>query len=396
MNALHIESIGGASGDMILAALIDLGIDRQLLTAQLNRLDVEPFEIAVSDVNNSGLRGTQVRVNLVDKERNRNAPPHRNLGDIQRILAKSNLDEAVTAKSLKVFRRLAEAEARVHGTTPDKIHFHEVGAVDSIVDIVGACLAMSMLNCRYVSVAPLPLGVGSTKSAHGVIPIPVPATVELLKGQPVTWTDVPYEMVTPTGAALLSTFRNLDAPTETCVITAIGHGFGHRTLDSRPNLLRAFLLEIADAPAETGKCLVLESNLDDTSPELIGSLTKRLFDAGALDVFVTPVQMKKQRPGMLLTVLCRPKDKPAFLDLIFRESATFGVREYAAARTILDRRHEVVKTAYGKVHVKIGRWRGEDITHSPEYDDCVKCAAEHGIPARAVYEAALRAAGSGT
>jgi uncharacterized protein (DUF111 family) len=265
-----------------------------------------------------------------------------------------------------------------------------------------------MLEVDAVTVGPLPAGCGSFKTAHGVMPNPAPATVELLKGHPIVQTEEPFELVTPTGAALLMTwkdsgFRGLPRVPRGQVsgvgdremaIREQAHGFGHRTLNGRPNLLRAVLLETTDGSRQsTEDCLVLESNIDDTNPELIGALAQKLMDQGALDAFTTAIQMKKQRPGVLLTVLCRLADRDKLVDLIFTESTTFGIREYLTHRTVLDRRHMEVETPYGKVRVKIGSWKGRDITRSPEHDDCVRCAKAHNAPVRVVYEAACKAEG---
>jgi uncharacterized protein (DUF111 family) len=224
-----------------------------------------------------------------------------------------------------------------------------------------------------------------------VLPVPVPATVELLKGHPTVQTQEPHELVTPTGAALLMEWKSAASPPSSVSTGPVGHGFGHRHLDSRPNLLRARLLETVEQDEATDDGLVLECQVDDTVPELLGALVERLLREGALDAFTTPVQMKKQRPGTLLTVLCRPGQKAALLDLIFRESTTFGVREYPTNRTVLERRHVEVETPYGAVRIKIGTWHGEDVTSAPEMDDCIKRAEEHGVAVRRVYEAALQA-----
>jgi len=417
MRILRFDSVGGASGDMILAALIGLGIDMEALRQQLTSLALEQFEVQDVPFSDHGLNGIQVTVSVPKPER----LPHRNFTDIRKLIEKGGLSDQAKAMSIKVFERLAEAEARVHNTTPDKINFHEVGAIDSIVDIVGSCIVIDMLAVDEVVVGPLPLGRGTTRCEHGILPIPVPATVELLKGHPVVQTDEPFELVTPTGAALLTAWKSRpevsrrrqgyggqggqlahrspehigsrgEGGRSEVRVMKTANGFGHRKLKGRPNLLRAILLEAeAEHPSDTDECLVLECNLDDTVPELLGSLTQKLIEKGTLDVFTTPVQMKKQRPGILLTVLCRPEDRESFLDLIFSETTTFGIREYITRRTILERRHVEVETPYGKVRVKIGSWKGKDITRSPEHDDCVRCANEHGVSVRTVYEAALRA-----
>jgi hypothetical protein len=385
MKALHFDSIGGASGDMILGALIDLGVDPASLQDQLRSLDVGDFSIVAAETNLQHLRGTQVTVDVPDAPKSH----EQNLETISAVVSGSALPEPVKESSLSVFRRLAEAEARVHGTSLEKVHFHEVGAVDSIVDIVGSCLALHLLAASEVTVGPLPVGEGSIETEHGMLPIPVPATAELLKGHPTIRTHETSELITPTGAALLSAWiTQFPSSGNTMASAAVGYGFGHRNLQARPNLLRATLSESVNSADNT--CLVLECNLDDTVPELLGSLAQSLIEKGALDVFTTPIQMKKQRPGILLTVLAKPEDKDTFLDLIFRETTTFGVREHLASRTVLERRSVEVNTQYGAVRVKVGRWQGKDVTSSPEHDDCVKLAKESDVAVREIYEAAIR------
>jgi pyridinium-3,5-bisthiocarboxylic acid mononucleotide nickel chelatase len=401
MRSVRFESLGGASGDMVLAALAGLGADLDAVARAVASLGVEPFRIERSEVAEGGLRGTRVTVHAEAAHGNGvHAHPHahgRSCADIRALIERGALSERARRESLAVFRRLAEAEALVHGTTPDEVHFHEVGALDSIVDIVGACVALDLLGAERVECAPLPEGHGAVRTAHGLLPVPAPATVELLRGFPVTQTDEPFELVTPTGAALLTTWVALSAPSAEQaagprVTLAWANAFGHRRLQGRPNLLRARLMETAPAAgAGEDECLVLECNLDDTVPELIGALTQALLAAGALDAFTTAVQMKKQRPGTLLTALCLPQDRAALLDLLFRESTTFGVREHTARRTVLARRFEEARTPYGVVRVKVGTWRGRDVTRSPEHEDCARLARERGVAVRAVYEAALRA-----
>ena len=386
MKILYFQSVGGASGDMILAAFSALGVDMEEVERAVNTLTDTVMRIRAAPASSHGLHGVRVDVSSAES----GAPlPHRTLRDIGDLIRAGDLADAVRARAERVFQRLAEAEAEVHHTTPDRIHFHEVGALDSIADIVGSCVALELLGVDAVAVAPLPLGCGTVECAHGTYPTPAPATALLLRGVPVIQTDEPYELVTPTAAALLTTWQShVHVPPGSC-LAKVGYGFGHRTLDRRPNLLRAMLFEDA-AGAEGDTCLVLECQVDDTTPELVGHLTGTLLENGAIDVFTTGVLMKKQRPGTLITVLCRPDDREAMLDRLFRESTTFGVRESTTRRTTLPRRVETVDTSYGPVRVKIGAWRGEDVTVAPEMDDCVARAAEAGVAARAVYEAACR------
>jgi pyridinium-3,5-bisthiocarboxylic acid mononucleotide nickel chelatase len=399
MKILHFDSIGGASGDMILGTLIDLGVKPADLNAAIASLDIGELSIEARPYSEQGLHGTQVAVHARERDAHGHgaaqphaAHAHRNLDDIRRAITASALPDRVKQRSLAVFQRLAEAEAHVHQTSPNDVHFHEVGALDAIADITGACLGLDLLGVDAVSVGPLPIGHGTIACAHGLLPNPAPGTVELLKGHPIAQVDEPSELVTPTGAALLVTWQSLDALPDGCVIRAVGHGFGQRKLQRRPNLLRAMLCEATDAPAGGPEpCLVLETNLDDTNPEWIGSLVPKLLAAGAYDVFTTAIQMKKQRPGILLTVLCPTEKRAALLDLIFTESTTLGVREYVTRRTVLPRESVEVQTPYGAVRVKVGIWQGKRVTHAPEHEDCVRCAEASRVPVRVVYEAALAA-----
>lgn len=387
MNTIHFDSTGGASGDMILGALIDLGVDAGELADGVSGLVDSPIRIDPAPFEDHGLHGTQVTVHVDDPA---GEHPHRGLDTIRTIIRAGDLSDAVQSRSIAVFERLAEAEAAVHNCAVEDVHFHEVGAMDAIVDIVASCLALEILDVSGISVSPLPLGQGTTRSAHGVIPIPAPATTRLLAGFPVTQTDEPFELVTPTGAALLTTLQTADRMPGTFEPVKAGHGFGHRKLERRPNLLRARLGRSTGSGEQTGDtCLVLECNLDDTVPELLGSVIQRLLDAGAHDAYTVPIQMKKQRPGTLLSVLAPPDKRDAIIDLVFRETTTFGVREHITQRTTLKRRFRTVSTPYGDVRVKLGEWKGAVITRSPEHDDCVRCAEEHSVSVREVYEAAL-------
>ncbi len=394
---LRFDSVGGASGDLILSSLCSLGIDHRELQRKLATLKAGHFKLQARNVSSHGFSGKQLRV-VIPRDHNcghhhSHGHHHRGLKDIVSMIRKSSLSPWVKNLSASVFERLAEAEAKVHGTTTAKIHFHEVGALDSIVDIIGSCLALEMLNVRSVAVGPLPLGHGTVSCAHGILPLPAPATVELLTGRPVVQIDEPFETVTPTGAAILMTWKDiLPAAPGNMTILKTGLGIGHYVYRNHPNTLRATLMKISETDDEDhDECLVLECNLDDTIPELIGSLVQKLMQKGALDAFTTPIQMKKQRPAALLTVLCRPQDRSRLVETIFTETTTFGIREYPARRTILKRRHVEVKTPYGKVRVKIGTWKGRDITFSPEHSDCVRCAEKHKVAVRVVYEKAVKA-----
>ncbi len=395
---LHFESIGGASGDMILGALIGLGVPVEELNEELKSLQIDPFEILVEKVVEQGMSG--VRAKVVVHEHHHHPHHHgehdhhhgRHLSTILKLIGASNLPEPVKENASAVFQQIGEAEAAIHNIDIEKIHFHEVGAMDSIIDIVGGCLALHKLGVEGVSIRSLPQGHGTVECAHGTYPNPAPATLRILEGFPTEQVDEPFELVTPTGAALLSVWRTADAPPKESKAGGIAYSFGHRKLHRRPNLLRATLYEGAGETSpsgETDQVLVLECNLDDTTPELVGCLFDQLLETGALDVFTTSVQMKKQRPGILLSVLCLPSDRDKMLDLIFRESTTFGIREHMRKRTILERDFHPVETPYGVVRIKTGKRHGEVVTASPEIEDCRKCASEGGVPVKNVYDTAL-------
>ncbi len=428
---LWIQGIGGASGDMLLAALTGLGVEPREIEEALRPLGLGPFRIAVRDACDRGIRGRRLSVHIGEDAggfsdsngassaassptsrrcdhlphhhsqppaAGHGAPhpapahPHRSWRDIRTMISASNLPAAVRDLALDAFRRLAEAEGAVHGMPAEDIAFHEVGAVDSIVDIVGACFARERLGVEGVRVDPLPIAGGTVVCAHGEYPLPAPATLELLRGWPIEPADEKLELVTPTGAALLRSWANLDRWPAGCRIAAAAYGLGGHQLRHRPNVLRATLLDTAPEAAPTDECLALECNVDDQTPELLGALCVRLLEAGALDVFTVPAMMKKQRPAALLTVLARPADRDRFLDILFRESTTFGVRERWTRRHVLDRGFETVSTPHGPVRVKVGRWRGAVTTRAPEMEDCLRVAAERNVAPRVVYEAALAAA----
>lgn len=383
---LHFESIGGASGDMILGALVGLGVSVEELGKELESLNIDPFKIVVDDVVEQGMSGVRAAVKVDEKAHDHHG---RHLSTILELIEKSALPGVVKKQSSGVFLRIGEAEAAVHGVDIEEIHFHEVGAMDSIVDIVGCCLALHKLGVDEVSIRSLPQGHGTIECAHGTYPNPAPATLRLLENFPIEDVDELFELVTPTGAALLSSWRTAETPPSGSRVVKSVYSFGHWKLTSRPNLLRATLYEAVEDEA-ADEVLVLECNLDDTTPELVGCLFDQLLEAGALDVFTTPVLMKKQRQGILLTVLCLPPERQQMLDLIFRESTTFGVREHLSKRTVLERNFKTVQTPFGEVRIKIGKRNGEVVIASPEIEDCRKLAQDKGVAVREVYLSAIK------
>ena len=413
MSHLHLECIGGASGDMVLGALVELGVPLDELKIALATLPLGPFDVVTERAESFHLTGVRLKVVVEgNKEAGEPAEPHdhdhhhdhahgdehhhhhghtthehRALSDIVAMMGAADFSSEVKADTLKVFHLLGEAEAKIHGVPVEDIHFHEVGAADSILDITGCCWALHRLGVTSVSVGAIPLGHGVIRCAHGVYPNPAPATIELIQGLPVMQVDEPFELVTPTGAALLAGWRTRDGVPPGAVLRRTAYSIGRRVLHHRPNVLRATLFDEAGS-AEHDTCLMLECTLDDTTPELIGVLMDDVLAAGALDVTCTPVTMKKQRPGIVFSALIEPSLRDAVLDVIFRGSTTFGVREYPVFRTKLARRFETVDTAYGPINIKIGSWRGDDITRAPEMADCQRAAREHHVPVRLVYEAA--------
>ena len=499
MKILHFDSVGGASGDMILGALAGLGVDLGALRRELTALlPDDHFEIRVEPFASYGINGQRASViveshahhhahdfpscgeNPADCIKNKKCkhglpldecvchPPkkkkkdkekalssievhethghhhdddekhhkkhkkhkhhhhdeddHHHRGkhkkdkhghsheadfidahehvhgrtfkDIRNILKASSLPEPVKASALKVFTRLAEAEGKIHGKAPEDVHFHEVGAVDSIVDITGSCLALEMLGVDKISVSSLPIGHGLVKCAHGLYPLPAPATVELLKCMSVSVCDEDTELVTPTGAALLSTWKNLDKLPENTQIKAVSYSFGKRELKGRPNLLRAVLYETLEEKKilkanESAETVMLECNVDDMSPEIMAHAFNSLLKAGALDVFSSPVFMKKQRQGILLSVLCVKKDAETLSEIVFRETSTLGIRETKLSRRVLERNFVTIKTSYGKIKIKEGILHGKTVTASPEYEDCVTAAEASGVPLKEIFRIAM-------
>lgn len=387
MNILYYDCFAGISGDMHLAALLDLGVDYDELVLGLDKLGVDGYGVQAQRASRKGITGTQVRV-VVDPKQ----PHHRNLRQIEALIGNSLLADAVQARAITVFRRLAEAEARIHDTSPDRIHFHEVGALDAIVDIVGGAIALEWLNVDRVLCSPVELGSGVAHCEHGVLPVPAPATLELLKGVPVRLGAVPFEATTPTGAALLATFVDEFVERPAFSVNRIGYGVGHRD-GPIPNVLRVCLGEQAEAE-EQGELWMLECNIDDMNPEYYDHVLDRLLAAGALDAWLTPVQMKKNRPGTLLSVLCPPPLALRLRELLFIETTTLGVREHPVQRTALIREVLSVMTRYGEVAVKIAYFQGRLLRSKPEYEDCKRLALEQGIPLHAVYAEAQAALNS--
>ncbi len=383
---LYIDAASGASGDMLLGALVDLGLALEALSAELRKLPLDGYRLEARRVLRSGLSAVKVDV-LVDASP-AHGHPHRGLREIQDLLERSTLEPAVKARAAALFARLAEAEARVHGTTPEQVHFHEVGALDSIVDVVGGVIGLRWLGAARTVCSPLNLGSGTVTMSHGTFPVPPPATALLVQGAPVYGAG-DGELLTPTGALLLTGHADEYGPLPALRLERVGYGAGSRETPGRPNALR--LLVGDDGAGAAERLLVLEAQVDDMPAQLLGSLMERLLEAQAADVFYTPVHMKKGRPGILITVLCEPEQREALEELLFSESTTLGVRRHEVARTALDRELRQVATAYGPVGVKLGRRAGRVSNAQPEFEDCRRAAAAAGVPVKEVWAAALAA-----
>ena len=381
----YLDCFSGISGDMLLGALVDAGLAIEDLRADLAKLPLSDYEVTAERVTKGVIAGTLVKVETGHEH------AHRGLADILEIIGKADLPAEVSGPARRAFERLAEAEARVHGSSVEEVHFHEVGAVDAIVDIVGAFCGLHRLGIEKVYASPLPLGGGWVDTAHGRLPVPAPATVELLRGVPSYGGPVEAELVTPTGAAIVTTAAEAFGLMPPMTIRAVGCGAGKRDL-AHPNLLRLFLGEPATRPLEQQLSLI-ETNIDNMNPELFGHVMETLLEAGALDVYYTPIVMKKSRPATLVSVLAEPPLVDTLSEILFRETTTLGLRVTEVSRRCLEREWKEIETEWGPVRVKIGRLNGEVVNVAPEYEDCARLAREKGIPAKVVWEAAREAAG---
>ncbi|MDP2269764.1 MAG: nickel pincer cofactor biosynthesis protein LarC [Archangium sp.] len=380
---LWLEPVGGIAGDMFLAAALDAGVSQSELEAQLSTLEVPGWRLEVKKAERHAIVGTHVDVVVTEPE---DGHVHRSWKDIDALIGRSQLSATAKARALQVFRLIGEVEAQIHGTTLDLIHFHEVGAVDSIVDICGAAVALELLGNPKVYSSPPPLGSGTIRIAHGVVPVPVPATLALLKDVPVRFEGL-GELTTPTGAALIKAFATV-APPPMMIVERIGYGVGTKDFKDRANILRMSLGRVAQS--STG-LTVLECNLDDCSPQVLGAVIELLMARGALDAWIAPVVMKKGRPGHLVGVLTDGEHRSALIETLITETTTLGVREHDVSRTVLERRHETVQTKWGPVRVKLGL-RGDAVLNAtPEFEDCRALAAIAKVPLKDVQAAAIAA-----
>ncbi len=381
MTCAYFDCFAGISGDMLLGALIDLGMPPDFLEAELKKLPLDGFRIETAAEQRMGISGRRVWI-LANKE----GDHARDYRSIRALIEESPLSDFVKGLSLKIFRKLAEAEARIHNTPVESVHFHELGGIDTIVDIVGAVLGIEWHGIEDITASGVPTGKGFVTCAHGTLPVPAPATIALLTGVPTYGPEIPHEMVTPTGASILTSVASSFGPMPPMVVDRIGYGVGSRELESMPNLLR-IILGRKDAETERDRITIVETNIDDMNPEIYGFLMEQLFAEGALDVALAPITMKKNRPATMLRVICQTMDRDRIIRRILLESTATGVRYYEANRTKLPREVAEIVTKYGKMRVK--RITGPDgkVSITPEYDECRRVALEKGIPIKEIYKA---------
>jgi pyridinium-3,5-bisthiocarboxylic acid mononucleotide nickel chelatase len=390
MRALYFDCFAGASGDMICGALIDAGANVDELRAQLATLGLSGYEISAEPVKRSGIAATKFNV-IVDEAKQ----PHRHLKDIAAIIDRSALSDLTKQRALRAFELLADAEAHVHATTREKVHFHEVGAVDSIIDTVGAMIGFELLGIERFYASALRVGHGAVKAAHGLMPIPAPATAELLRDIPIYAGDIEGEFVTPTGAAIIVSLCEGFGPLPEMKIAKAGYGAGTRDPKGFPNVLRVIVGEWTEKGKAASPAIepvtVIETNIDDMNPQAFGFVMDKAFALGALDVFLTATQMKKSRPGVMLTVLCQADASEAITEMLLAETTTLGVRYYEANRRILARAIENVETRYGQVRVKVARDGERTLHFQPEYEDCARLAKLLEVPILEIQAAASAA-----
>jgi uncharacterized protein (TIGR00299 family) protein len=384
MKTLYFDCFAGASGDMILGALVGVGVDPRLLIEGLSLLGVAGYEVSFETVDRSGISATHARVHTAHEH------AHRHLGDILKIIYESRLSDKVKERAAHIFSRLAEAEARVHNVAVERIHFHEVGALDAIIDVVGACIGFELLAVERFVCSSLHVGSGMVEMAHGRFPIPPPAVAELLKDAPVYSSDIVGELVTPTGAAIITAVCREFGPLPKMKIERTGYGAGTRLYQNFPNVLRLMLGDDAAGAEATGyeRLVMVETNIDDMSPQIYGHVMDEALRRGALDCYFTPVQMKKNRPGTLISILCEESVKDSMCELLLAETTTLGVRFYEVMRRALERKIIKVETKYGAIDVKVALLDGRVVKEMPEYEQCRAAAEKYGVALHTVEQAA--------
>lgn len=386
MKIAYFDCFAGASGDMILGALMDAGLPLDKLKNELAKLELDHYDLQVEKVAKRGLSGSQAKV-LIDDHHHHDH--HRHLHHIEEIIGQSNLSDPVKTKSLAIFRRLAEAEAKVHRTTIDAIHFHEVGAMDAIIDVVGSVAGLSALGIEKVYCSPMHVGTGTVECAHGTLPVPAPATAELVRNKPIFSTDVEGELLTPTGAAILTTLADDFCPMPAMILEKVGYGAGISD-PSIPNLLRISIGEAAEEVKglESERVAVIETSIDDMNPQIYDYVMEKMLKMGVMDVFLIPIQMKKNRPATLLTVLCSPGMVGQIADFLVTETTTIGLRWRIDSRLKAVREIKEIETPYGVIKFKVAKTGNRTVNVSPEYEDCKRVAMEKNIALKDVLEAA--------
>jgi pyridinium-3,5-bisthiocarboxylic acid mononucleotide nickel chelatase len=385
MKIAYFDCFSGASGDMILGALLDAGLPPDTLRSEIQKLGLSGYEIADRKVVKRGIAATQALIDISEKHHH----PHRNFADIEGIINSSGLDAAVKGKAIAVFSRMAEAEAKVHGVSIDEIHFHEVGAMDAIIDVVGCVAGLAALGIEESHCSALNVGSGTVTCAHGVLPVPAPATAELIKGRPI-YSEGVGELLTPTGAALLTTLARSFGPVPKMTLEQTGYGAGTSDRE-RPNVLRILIGEKTDG-ANVDSVAVIETNIDDMNPQMFEFVMETALASGALEVFFTPVQMKKNRPGILVTILCKPEQVETFSLMLLNHTTSIGVRHRIEQRFIAIREFDTIETEFGSILIKIAKIAGNIVNVAPEYEDCKRIARQKNLSIKHVYEIAKAAA----
>lgn len=385
MRTLYFDCFAGASGNMILAALLSIGVDRDELVRQLRLLNVGEFDIEITKVDRSGINASHVEVKVPHEH------VHRHLADIEMIIRGSQLSEAVKDRSLKIFANLAAAEAKIHGIDVQKVHFHEVGAKDAIIDVVGCCIGFELLGIERFACSKIHVGSGFVKMAHGKYPVPPPAVAELLTGKPIYSGDIEGELITPTGAAIISTLCDSYGEIPEMTVEQTTYGAGTREYQDFPNVLRLMLGDShrgsVGSGAKTSELVLLETNLDDVSPQVLGYVMERAFEIGCLDCWFTPILMKKNRPATLVSILCDEVRRAELTELLYRETTTLGIRFRKVERECLPREIVRVDTEFGPVDVKVARYRDEVVNAMPEYDQVKLLAGKNGVAFRQIRDA---------
>jgi pyridinium-3,5-bisthiocarboxylic acid mononucleotide nickel chelatase len=385
MRIAYFDCFSGASGDMILGSLIDAGLSPRRLREELKKLRIPTIYLKAKNVLKADLSATQVIVEDRGEKRS-----HRNLKEILRIIERSGIEAEVKEKSKEIFKRIASVEAKIHQTPMEEVHFHELGGLDSIVDIVGSVWGIRQLGIEKIYVSKVNVGAGFVKCEHGILPVPAPATLSLMEGKPIYSSGVERELLTPTGAAILTTLGSEFGPMPLMKVDRIGYGAGRDNL-THPNLLR-LIIGTSELTSEKERVAVIETNIDDMNPQFYDYVMEKLFAMEVLEVFITPILMKKNRPGHLLNIICSSEKLPFVTKFLLRETTTLGLRWHEEERAKTDREILTKETKYGKIRFKLARWEGKIVNLSPEYEDCKRLALENGIPLKEVFEEAKRVA----